>query len=57
MSQMANVKARVVAPIAVSSTVWLPAILACNTLLLWTLDSYRAIPGWLKVAATFFLRF
>lgn len=57
MSELVNAKARVVAPAAVGTTFWLPSLLACNTLLLWALDSANAIPGWLKVAATFFLRF
>jgi hypothetical protein len=56
MSELARARARVVAPAALGAY-WLPSLLACNTLLLWALDSYNAIPGWLKVAATFFLRF
>lgn len=57
MNQSANVKARALAPSAFGATYWLSSLLACNTFLLWALDSYSAIPGWLKVAATFFLRF
>lgn len=57
MNQSANVKARALAPSALGATYWLSSLLACNTFLLWALDSYSAIPGWLKVAATFFLRF
>lgn len=57
MSELANVKARVVESAATGSSYWLPALLACNTVLLWALDSGEAIPGWLKVAATLFLRF
>lgn len=57
MSEMANVKVRALSPLALSATYWLPSLLACNTLLLWALDSINAIPGWLKVAAAFFLRF
>lgn len=57
MSELANVKARVVESAAAGSNYWLPALLACNTLLLWALDSSEAMPGWLKVAATLFLRF
>ena len=57
MNQLVNVKERAIAPATLSGAYWLPSILACNTLLLWALDSVNAIPGWLKVAATLFLRF
>jgi hypothetical protein len=57
MSELANVKARVVEPAALGTSYWLPALLGCNTLLLWALDGAEAIPEWLKMAATLFLRF
>ena len=56
MSELVRARARVMAPAALG-TYWLPSLLACNTVLLWALDSYKAITGWLKVAATFFLCF